>query len=165
MHQAKANLHFNKGWLKSLALQRTRKPLHTEMLHFSKKSVLCQDYLDKYGYQWHTEIVAKQLLIRETHHRTLMLALMKKCKGLIMKPYISLKRLCSLWFQAELSRSPGPGTLHTQCSLMQASFFQDKYFPVQCSGPQNSCEIHISQKLLFISYEFVCKLVRREETL
>lgn len=48
------------------------------MLHFSEKSVLCQEFLDKYGHRWHKEIVAKQLLIRETHRRTLMLALVKK---------------------------------------------------------------------------------------
>lgn len=48
------------------------------MLHFSKKSVLCQEFLDKYGHRWHKEIVAKQLLIREPHRRTLMLALVKK---------------------------------------------------------------------------------------
>lgn len=48
------------------------------MLRFSKKSVLCQEFLDKYGHPWHKEIVAKQLLIRETHRRTLMLALGEK---------------------------------------------------------------------------------------
>lgn len=78
------------------------------MLHFSKKSVLCQDSLDKHRYRRHTDIVAKQLLIRETHHRTLMLALVKKCKGLIMKPYISLKRHCAR--NSRHSSGPGPGT-------------------------------------------------------
>ena len=81
-----------------------------ETLYFSKKSVLCQEFLNKYGHRWHKEIVAKQLLIRGTHHRTLMLALVKKCNGLIMKPYISLKRPCSLRFQAEHSQIQGPRT-------------------------------------------------------
>lgn len=48
------------------------------MLRFSKKSVLCQEFPDKHGHRWHKEIVAKQLLIRETHRRTLMLALVEK---------------------------------------------------------------------------------------
>lgn len=95
------------------------------MLHFSKKSVLCQDRLDKYGYRWHTEIVAKQLLIRETHHRTLMLALRKKCKGLIMKLYISLKRHGSLRFQAELSHDWGSwDTVYTSLLLPGQTFSQ-----------------------------------------
>lgn len=69
----------------------------------------CQDQLDKYGHQWHKEVVAEQLLIRETHRRTLMPALMKKCKRLIMKPYISLKRHSSSRFQTELFQSEDPG--------------------------------------------------------
>lgn len=40
----------------------------------------------QYGHRWHKKGVAKQLLIRETHRRTLMPALRKKkCNGLIMK--------------------------------------------------------------------------------
>lgn len=82
-----------------------------------KSPYSCQDQFDKFGHRWHKEIVAKQLLIRQTHCRTLMLALMKKCKKLIMKPYISLKRHCSLRFQLEFSQGDNPQT-HTSSQLL-----------------------------------------------
>lgn len=113
------------------------------MLHFSKKSVLCQEFLDKYGHRWHKEIVAKQLLIRETHRRTLMLALVKKCNGLIMNPYISLKRLCALRLQAEHTRIQGPRT--TEFWFAAPRFLSGLQFSVKLSVLSQFCTLFLGR--------------------
>lgn len=77
------------------------------MLHFSKKSVLCQEFLDKYGHRWHKEIVAKQLLIRETHRRTLMLALMKKMQRANYEAIYLTKEAVFLEIPGEALSEPG----------------------------------------------------------
>lgn len=87
-----------------------KEPLQTEKLHFSKKSVLCQEFLDKYGHWWHKEIVAKQLLIRETHRRTLMPALTTKRQRANYEAIYLTKEAVFLEIPAKRSPSQGPRT-------------------------------------------------------